>query len=459
MTSEIRTSVYYNPEPLKSLNSNTKSCDRIGALWNGLRHASDPSEYIPLLGKLGVAQSDLQAHEALIPMIQGIFQNIIQISHTECADDSGIFFFSARGKKIAVFKPSPKRARMEVLARQIAHRVGLEKHAIAGMYCTLEYPSFPDSVELRVELWNGNIKVFRSNLQSKKNYNQQVIEDNNYGDLCYKITGILEPYIEPGPQADLEELSFMTLFALIIGLRDGKSDAFTGSTFFDLEDLMPERFLPDRSPNRKVAATHLPFLTHPLAQQTLSIDLLRNLAHKLDFFSPDALMKELGEERVEIADMAAESFELNNSMSPADINGWDDGGCPVVIKRSQKIMDREAVFEVKSFDQPLLTEGQLIALGHRVQRLRESLESQVQIGSGCTLVDLVRSVDVFYDEHMKALAARGIERPPPAEIVGKFTPDRSGSPIPLTGLENILLEQRRTPSPPLSVSASTEKLY
>lgn len=457
-------SVYFNPDvSINKFLPTTKACDRIGAIWAKLREAnlgrlqnSSPAiqaldlcqnpvkkhlpstayldlatpksfagvleteqEMISLLERLGVARTDTQAHEAIAPMLEEIFKGDVQITPSE--DNSGVFFLSRNGKRFAVFKVGEKRARMELFARKIAHQLGLEKHAISGVACSIERPKFPED-EIQVELFNGNVKVFKS--PGAKNYNKAVISENENTKKPYTITGILEPYIAPDQEITPEEFASLVVYSLFIGLRDGKLDGIVGPCIVDLEDCMPQRFIPNITPDRTVAATHLPLLEHSHSEQLISVETLEKLAEVINKRAMP-IVNQLKEERVEFADLTGESFDPYDDGSSI---GYDDGGCPVRVETSEQIMDEHPAIVVESLQNPLFTTEQLNACTERVRALQTTL-MQIESDKLISATHLVCAVDPFYKAHHTALQRTGYDRIHPAHVIGRFTPKVTGTPL------------------------------
>lgn len=448
-------SIFLNHDlTLKEITSDTKACDKIGSVWARLQTVRRLEEAVPLMARLGVSESDENAQKMLFPMIQAAMRDDIKVIPSE--EDSGVFFLAnAEGQKFAVFKVGEKRARMEMLARQIAHRTGLEKHAIPGIACSIQNPIFPEE-EIQAELFNGHVKVFRD--YRGEDYNKQVRSDNETVDKPFTITGILEPYIPANPEITKEEFLSMVIYALIIGLRDGKLSGMAGSMLFDLEECMPQRFIPGTTPDRNVAATHLPFLEHALASEEIPVDVLKSLAEKVSDKSLPIfeMLASLKQERVGIADLSGESFipvddELyygKMERRPFDDIGWDDGGCPVQVENVSVIMDQLPIVRVESQDAPLLTDQQLIACADRVSRLRIALETQIKNEEPMTAIDLVCAVDPFYRAHWNALEKAKFDRQPFSHIIGRHTPGAMGSSLSEQDVKEIRGQARRSLSLP-----------
>lgn len=475
----ITSKIYLNDIPLSRIDERKalgpiRAPDQIGAIWGQLAQAKTPKKArISLLGRLGVKRTDIQAQQVLLPMIDKALGKGVRSVPSE--EDSGVFFLEKKGSrskkwnKFAVFKVGEKRAQMELLARSMAHRIHLEKHAIPGVFCTIANPVFPkadpddeEQNEIVAELWNGNVKAYRIP-DSEISYNDAVRDDNFGLGKPFTLTGILEPYIEkPSNEISPEDFASMTLYALFIGLRDGKSNGISGSMIFDTEDCMPMRFIPESDPNTQVAATHLPFLGNPLAQQLISMDALKKLAQKIvePTFAFFQFLGELAKERVEFADPMAESMAVNNTH-------WDHGGCPIQIEEQKKIMDQHSVVDITKTDR-LLSDSQLFACTQRVILLRDFLCDRIQKDLPASTMDMVCAVDPLYGAHVKALSREKKDRFSSSSVVGRISPI-STSPLSEEEINKIKEARAKTPSPtslqraisfgfsPISASSSENK--
>lgn len=419
-----KSAVFFNEElPLDGIGPVTRAQNRIGAIWTRLRYASDMADKISLMEKLGVCETDRDAHRDLLPLLRIIFTRDIEIAPSE--DDSGVYFLSCNGDKFAVFKIGEKRARTELLARKIAHRVGLEKQVIPGIACTIQYPEFLKDAPVRVDLFNGNVAVFSNSDNpdvSEDDYDSEVQSQNDHMGTPYTVTGILEPYIkEKHPVSSVEDFASLITFALLIGLRDGKLDGMLNGQLIDLEDIMPARVIPEREFDANVAATHLPLLAHKLAKTPIPIAALLRLSLLIseDSFSLSKLAEELAREMVGFGDLAAESLTLKNK-TPEDLGhvGWSDGGCPIRVESAVKIMDQYPLVEVNAQNARFLTDHQIRAFRYRVLRLRSALELCSKIG-GASSLDLVFAVDPLYAAHWDAFKDCRLS---PEQMVGRMTP-------------------------------------
>lgn len=429
LSSSNNSAIFFNDElQFDEIGPETRAQDRIGAIWARLKQAPKKADKISLMEKLGVCETDRDAHRDLLPLLHIIFTSPIEIIPSK--SDSGIYFLSCNGQKFAVFKIGEKRARTELLARKIAHRAGLEKRAIPGIACTIQYPEFLQGESVNLELFNGNVAVFSNNDNlEEEDYDNEVRSQNDHMKTPYTVTGILEPYIlEEHPVDSVEDFASLITFALLIGLRDGKLDGMLNGQLIDLEDIMPARMIPEQEAASNVAATHLPLLQHKLAESPISIATLQKLSLLIseDSFSLSGLAAELAYETVDIADLAAESLTLKGQI-PDELGyvGWSDGGCPIRVEPATKIMDKYPIVEVNAQNARFLTDDQIRAFSYRISQLRVALEQCSKSGN-VKAIDLVFAVDPLYQMHWNAFQNFG--RLPRAQLVGRMTPEGRLSP-------------------------------
>lgn len=389
-----------------------RSCQRVGSIWSEILSTkkSNPLKISSLMGRLGVAEVDIEAQKILVPLMKEVCKEGVQIEPHH--GKSGVYFISTKeGKRIAVFKVGEKRACTELAVREIAHRIGLEKHAVPGVMCTIANPTFTDD-PITAELWKGYAKVYKTD---SKNYKKEVEAQNLGVKEPYTLTGILEPFIDSTELLTVPDLARMTLLAVILGFRDIKDDGMSGSTFFDHEDCMPARFLPTKlSPESTVAALHLPYLKNPLAKEPLAPEILDDLISIVDRISVDDLASYLESLKIKFADLRAEQLAKNyedqierlvdqklnlslkgetrsrkkveKNLTYAELKkldnwGWDDGNCPVQIEKLAKILEVYPQVDVESDQYTLDTNcrmfsnEQIEALKDRLNRLKSVLYS------------------------------------------------------------------------------------
>lgn len=477
--------------PLK----NPSSAQKIAGLWARFKQGEQTPA---LLKQLGVAEGDEAAHRTMISLMKKACKKDVKIEPTEKEGQSGVYFLSRPGRgRFAVFKVGEKRAEMELLARRIAHRIGLP-YVSPGVFCTIAYPKFHREATI-VELWNGNQKIFKGG----EGYRESLYDQNQRLGKPFTITGILEPYFEPQKKDDITPADFasMTTLALAIGLRDAKCDGIgigkNGAILFDTEECMPTRLLPDKSPNQCVAATHLPYLAHALAKKPIPPETIQMLREKIEPFarSLNHQMSELGQETILFPDEAAEDLvaiedvetviqklrslgkkplaefgeeefaRLRAEWNPVDYDfdlesvleiieqcraqgtlvnrfgfchkGWDHGGCSVFVEKTPQVMEKVPVVHVGK-KRTLLSEGQISALSDRVGGLQDFFTKSCGAEKkGTTVLDLVRRVDPLYDAHLDALEKTPHDPAHTLFTVGRVTPACS-APLDKTALFRIL---------------------
>ncbi len=421
-------SVYLNPNfleaPLDRIPGKLSAPERIGDIWarvaQTLKSAS-PGSSIPLLGRLGVSVADRRAHESLIPMMQMACSDGVKI--TPSKDDSGVYFLSADGKKFAVFKVGTRRMITEALARKMALKMGLERHVVPGVYCTIANPRLPKD-EMSEELWNGNVKIYKRPLEEPK-------------DEPLTLTGILEPFVSSDEKITADDIGSMTFLAFLLGLRDGKLDGMFGSQFVDVEDIMPLRLLPGpgQSPNKVVAATHLPFLRDPLARVAISPEKLKELSTSINAIDASVfeLLADLQKEKVEYADVPSESLmAFKEDVRPPKEHkgkdvGIDHGGFVVQAVQEKQIMEDHPRVDISKTDRLVLKE-QLLALDDRVTSLKKFIDLCVKMEMCPTSRDLITNADQMYGAHLAALIRSNSRvSAEPFDVIGRFSPAVTGA--------------------------------
>lgn len=426
-------SIYLNPTktPIDDMPENTKAPQRIGRIWAELRNSDQPTT---LMERLGMTRTDKKALDELLPIVRAVMGNDVVILPPHEVS-TGVYFLSQNGQNIAVFKAGEKRARMELLVRHIAHKYGLEKHAIPGLFCSMANPIFPRE-DMSLELHSGNQKVFRSSEVDRgvadELYNKTVRDDNETVPNPFTLTGILEPFLPANEEITLDDMAKMTLLALIVGMRDAKSDGIAGARFFDVEECMPWRLYPQGSPDKKVAATHLPFLENQLAHEPLSKETLEALVE----IAKTPMLFDLVGQLVMFPDLAAETLDPED---PTNNWCWDHGGCRVIVEPTPQILDGEKpkiLDEHNSESFRLLSEDQIITLETRRARLVTFLRQTINSGMETSCIQMVRAADPFFDEHY-ALASEAYGARGAAHVVGRETPDSLRTPISADGKKRL----------------------
>ncbi len=300
-------------KPSVLLNKN----DYIPSLWTQAISSKDvPS--VDLWETLGVHRTDEAARRILLPLMKEACNKETEIKPDEKEEESGVYFLSRPGDKpFAVFKVGLKRAYEEMAARQIAHTMGLAKHAIPVVFCSIANPTFPKKGAIIEELWNGNQKVFPAD--PKGEYRKQILEENYGLDTPPTLSGVFEPYLSPQGKKEVSvgDFASMTVLASALGLRDAKPDGISatplpgeerGPVLFDLEECMTHRVLPEGSPNRFVAALHMPYLNNPLSEQEIPADVRKELRGKVEHYANalEERLEELRAQKVVFADLSSE---------------------------------------------------------------------------------------------------------------------------------------------------------
>lgn len=441
-----QTSVYFHSEQIRD---NSPAPKKIGAIWDrlarGLGRNQSRSKINDYLKNLGVTKSDVKAQNLLLPMIQKALDPSVNITPSD--SNSGVYFLSKNGVKFAVFKVGEKRARTELLVRHLAHKLGLEEHAVPGLFCSIQNPIFPKD-EMVVELYNGNQKVFGKSP-----------ENDNFGvNEPYTLTGILEPFIEGQNDITVADFARMTLMALVVGLRDAKMDGMAGSMHLDTEDCMPSRLLPDKSPDRRVAATHLPYLDHPLAVAEIPESVIAELTEMVDNWDLEQLLVDLSKQKVEFADLNSEQLipfdkELPKKGDSRTIDvGFDHGGCYAEVEHMENILENHPSIDLSKTNN-LLNRFQKETLITRITHLRDFFHSLKGRSKLPTTFDMVCSIDPHFRAHFQALQVHNYDRQPASHVLGRYTPEECQTP-----LENAYVRSSQTPTPPpvlmLPVSSS-----
>lgn len=445
-----RCSVYFNhrflEDSLDQIPSKVPAPQRIGDIWARVAatfKGGSAKDAIPLLGRLGVSLADRRAHESLIPMMQMACTAGVKI--TPSKDDSGVYFLSKDGTKFAVFKVGTRRMITEALARKMAFKMGLERHVVPGVYCTIANPRLPND-EMSEELWNGNVKIYTGPQEERK-------------DEPPTLTGILEPFISSDEKITADDIGSMTFLAFLLGLRDGKLDGMFGTQFVDVEDIMPLRLLPPpgQSPNGVVAASHVPFLRNPLARVAISPVKLEELSKSIDAIDSSVfeLLADLQKEKVEYADIPSESLMAfkEDVRPPKEFKGKDigidHGGFVVQAVQEKQIMEDHPRVDISKTDSLVLKE-QLLAFDDRVTSLKKFIDLCVKMEMCPSSRDLITNADQMYGAHLASLMKSDSRvAAEPFDVIGRFSPAVTGAPLSVEDRERILRA-----SPP-SVARST----
>lgn len=364
---------------------------RINVLVANGSQSSVPDEFIGICEQLGHAADRVQQ---IWNLCFNIHEQELKGQALNSFDLSGVYFLENKQReKIAVFKIGSRRAATEILASEVAHRIGLGDHFINGTFCVLEKP--PTSLApLLVQLWNSNFAEYTLNPKL--------------------IVGIIEEFASDETSNEREQEAFlkMVTLALSIGLRDAKKDGITKGSFriFDADQCFPRRLdpifgqTPDSSAARELsvqpAATDLQFLAdyEELANKPIPQDLvktMREIANSWDFNDIEQFLKN---QPIRFADEMAEAGK-NKDDTTAKMTIIDDPD--ELIELSDKINilsgfnNKKPIFkdlEFKSKDN-MLTPDQINATIMRMTRIQKFFND---IGPESTCIDLVKAVDPYW---------------------------------------------------------------
>jgi hypothetical protein len=308
-------------------------------------------------------------------------------------DITGIFrLHDERHNSVAVFKIGSRRAATEILASELAHKIGLGDHFITGTFCAME--SLPKSPELLIQLWNGKFAEY--SLKPKL------------------MVGIIEEYATdeflPGVSQHEAFVKMVTL-ALSIGLRDAKTDGITKNSFriFDADQCFPRRFQPiltDASSAVKELAeqpamTDLQFLADykALAETKLPQDLIAKMKAIVSKWDLDEIKKFLQNQPIRFPDVKAENGEKR-----------DDSGSKITIiddpEELQQLCDKISVLEGFENKMPVFAElsfkltdnmlhaDQISATLERMKRVKNFFAEIA--GPDSTCIDLIKESDPYW---------------------------------------------------------------
>lgn len=459
--------------------------EKIGALFSRVLTSQNPT--LPLT-QLGVSANDNEALTSMRSLVQSLGQGNIKIISTE---NTGVFFIqkqleettyqTPQFQNIAVFKIGRRRAAMETMVRTVAHSLGLSRHVTAGMFCALINPplvfsqdsqdSSDDETEDTIEeLFNGNEKIYREKIESKKESKLHEDDIDNNQEIGFEfdtsfqeklqieqvpseeetsdtdsaettacaIVGIIQPFLVDQQPASLLDFTLMTILALAIGLRDGKEDGYKGSTFFDTDDCMPIRIDPiiknGEIDPQTVSAIDLPYLDQdPRTHEKLSLEEIGILANMVQNWDTVEILAQLSTLKILYEDRVAESLAIN------DIN-QDEGSCLVEIQATEPphLINGQLNHLTHSNSQRhLLLSSQRNAFNIRITRLRDFIiESQIK-SARFTPQELVFTVDRFGGIFYRSLSisplhglrrdvAQTLSNQGAHHLIGRTTPENLG---------------------------------
>lgn len=252
------------------------------------------------------------------------------------------------------------------------------------------------------------------------------------------VVGLVQPFLSDRKEATLYEFTLMTLFALAIGLRDGKKDGYKGSEWFDVEDAFPIRIDPTWTPEKikkSPSALDLPYLDKdPRTLASLSPEQVSNLAAIVENWNIDKIIESLKSLKIRYRDTSAEKL-------PKRTKGKDEGGCRINIKSPDPHLINGHLNHLSSANDGyrIFLPSQLDACRTRLQRLKEYILKCSAQKQTFTPQDLVHCVDPWgkiYQQTILSspklnkfidsrLAKEGIYH-----LIGQLSPDSSKVNVP-----------------------------
>lgn len=462
-------SVCFNPEKITNLNDYLKAPGvpahkKIGSVYSRINEASsgEPARIPNYLAHLGIDMDDKTAVQAMSSLVQTLSDGSLRIVPS---DDTGIYFLKKPSKQdkdifedVAVFKIGRKRAAIEMMARQLAHHLGLNKQMLPGIFCAIaDLPVGGEKdadCEVIEELWNGNEKAFSSppkknvqfidGLEINIDKSSVIFEEESTAEkTASAVVGIVQPFLKKETDAALYDYTLMTIFALAIGLRDGKKNSYEGSTIFDVEDCMPVRIDPpwDSEKLEEVpSAIDLPYLDKdPRTDQNLSMEDVENLAHLVQQWNISSIITKLERLKIRFEDLEAEQLSEKSS-------GYDEGGNYIEIEKGKPHLINGHLSHLESFNtkRRILLPRQLDACNTRLQRIRDYVQCCVRSKKSFSPQKLVYAVDLYGKVYHEALRSgssnlskqdgRKLSDSGPNSISGRRSPKDLNISLPL--LEN-----------------------
>jgi hypothetical protein len=170
-------------------------------------------------------------------------------------------------------------------------------------------------------LWNGLFKVYTTQ-------ELDVFEPIEKTNQC--VIGILQPFLPKREKASLYDYTLMTLAALVVGLRDGKTDGYCGSTLFDVEDAFPTYIdPPEGNSKNSVAATDLLYLAgDERTEQMLGEKEVLQLREIVKRWDIEEILGHLRRAFIDHADTIAENREEGANEEIFD----DEGGASIILE-------------------------------------------------------------------------------------------------------------------------------
>lgn len=355
----------------------------------------------------------------------------------------------------ATFKIGRRRANYEIAAAKLAHFLGLQDSIVEGVFCAVKDPiikksSSPDAAVLEELFIDPTLsKLFELHKKPGKS--------SRY------VVGIIEPFLNPTPidppSNELLMFAKMTILALVIGLRDGKSDGHMQYRLFDNQECMPTRLDPADSDRTQVPATDLPFLETPLSECILPEEViasLKALVEKWDFMRfltllhsfeiqyADKMTEEVAKTFLrsdetggpELVDEAADSWDYDGSYEEKcdDMTAVfvDEGTCKYTFSFESTSPSKGGYLSPfkdlasTPLDQKrLFNDAQIEACMYRLDRIKSFFETKANARAAVTILDLVGTVDPTWKKSFDAVRTTPkLERFSPCSIAGKV-----GSPL------------------------------
>lgn len=296
---------------------------------------------------------------------------------------------------VAVFKIGSRRAATEILASELAHRIGLGNHFINGTFCALE--KLPRSLApLLIQLWNGNFAEYSLNPK--------------------KMVGIIEEFATDGKikdESEQEAFLKMVTLALAIGLRDAKKDGITNGSFiiFDADQCFPRRIDPifsdpsDASAAKELvhqpAATDLQFLAdyEELAKKPIPKELVSAMRQIVEAWDLKTIKEFLEHQPIHFPDLEAETNksrdDVGNKLTivddPDELKELSDRINVLAGFNNKKPVFEDLKFSLKD---NMLTKEQIQATIERLTRIKKFFAETVQPTSNC--IDLIKGVDPYW---------------------------------------------------------------
>ncbi len=425
--------VYFHPQKIENINHHLQSTDisaheKIGTLFSRIIDAIQSGEQHkinPYLTDLQVYKNDKEAIEAMSSLVQTLNDGSLRIIPS---DNTGVYFLamaSAREQdtfeEVAVFKIGRKRAAIEIMARQFAYHLGLDKQMVPGMFCAMTnlsvYTADSADDETVEDLWNGNEKVFSAPPEKNicildgikididpSSVVYENVDESSAEKMATAVVGIVQPFLKKQPPESLYEYTLKTIFALALGLRDGKANSCEGSTFFDVEDCMPIRIDPPwnaENIEKMPSAIDLPYLDQdPRTNQQLGKEEMNNLAALVQQWNISSIINALKHLKIRYEDSETENLAVGKT-------GDDEGGHRIKIEKGKPHLINGHLnhFNPSNAKRRVLLPEQLEACNIRLQRIRDYISWRARREESFSPQELVYAVDLYGKVYHEAIRA------------------------------------------------------